>query len=61
MVSKRTKSYKSMICSFFISRKSGFQDFKSTVKDKVSLLLFLKQFAKSLFLNRLSQTDENLK
>ena len=27
-----------MICGFFIARKSGFQDFKSTVKDKVSLL-----------------------
>ena len=27
-----------MICSFFIARKSSFQDFKSTVKDKVSLL-----------------------
>ena len=24
--------------AFFIARKSGFQDFKSTVKDKVSLL-----------------------
>ena len=27
-----------MICGFFIARKSCFQDFKSTVKDKVSLL-----------------------
>lgn len=35
---KWTESYKSLICSFFIARKSCFQDFKSTVKDKVSLL-----------------------
>ena len=27
-----------MICGFFIARKSCFQDFKSTVKDKVSNL-----------------------
>ena len=27
-----------MICGFFYARKSCFQDFKSTVKDKVSLL-----------------------
>ncbi|MDZ3926712.1 hypothetical protein UZS95_09350, partial [Parabacteroides goldsteinii] len=36
--SKRTKSYKSMICGFFCCPKVRLPRLQSTVKDKVSLL-----------------------
>ena len=32
-INKKIESYKSMICSFFITTNSAFQDFKSTEKD----------------------------
>ena len=32
-INKKIESYKSMICGFFITTNSSFQDFKSTEKD----------------------------